>query len=88
MGETLALLPVLNHIGTLGCHALRSLAGGNSRCFSCEAFGDVRYGMWRGVTFFNVFHMRWAWASLFSVAFVDLYIRLCAAGTIADPRLF
>lgn len=72
---------------TFGCHALRSLVGGNSRCFSCEAFGDVRYGMWRGVTALNGNHMRWAWASLFSVALADLYIRLCATGAIVDPRL-
>ncbi|MBV8354854.1 MAG: succinate dehydrogenase [Candidatus Eremiobacteraeota bacterium] len=73
---------------TLGCHALRSLVGGNMRCFSCSAFGEMRYGMWRGVTFFNAKHMVWAWISLFSVAFADLYVRLCAAGVFADPRLF
>jgi hypothetical protein len=39
---------------TFGCHALRSLVGGNVRCFSCAAFGSARYRTWRGVTFFNV----------------------------------
>jgi hypothetical protein len=33
-------------------------------------------------------HMLWAWLSLFSVAFADLYIRLCAGGTWRDPRFF
>lgn len=27
---------------TFGCHALRSVVGGNVRCFSCERFGDAR----------------------------------------------
>jgi hypothetical protein len=43
--------------------------------------------MWRGVSFFNASHMSWAWVSLFSVAAADLYIRLCAAGIISDPRV-
>jgi hypothetical protein len=73
---------------TFGCHALRSLVGGNVRCFSCAAFGGARYRTWRGVTFFNAWHMGWAWLSLGSVALTDLYIRLCAGGVIADPRVF
>jgi hypothetical protein len=72
---------------TFGCHALRSLVGGNVRCFSCAAFGETRYRMWRGASFFNASHMLWAWVSLFSVAAADLYIRLCAAGIISDPRV-
>lgn len=72
---------------TFGCHALRSLVGGNMRCFSCATFGTARYQTWRGVTFFNAMHMQWAWVSLFSVALADLYIRLCAAGVITDLRL-
>jgi hypothetical protein len=32
--------------------------------------------------------MRWAWASLFSVAFSDLYVRLCSMGVWTDWRLF
>lgn len=71
---------------TFGCHALRSLVGGNLRCFSCAKFGRQRYRMWRGVSFFNSWHMGWAWISLLSVSVADLYVRLCAAGVIADPR--
>jgi hypothetical protein len=32
--------------------------------------------------------MRWAWLSLFWVAFTDVYIRLCAMGVWHDVRLF
>jgi hypothetical protein len=30
----------------------------------------------------------WAWGSLFSVGFSDLYIRLCSMGIWTDFRLF
>jgi hypothetical protein len=71
---------------TFGCHALRSAVGGNVRCFSCAQGGAVRYKMWRGVSALNAFHQNWAWFSLTSVALTDLYIRLVAAGVIADPH--
>jgi hypothetical protein len=32
--------------------------------------------------------MKWAFISLFSVAFADIYIRLCAMGVWHDIRLF
>jgi hypothetical protein len=32
--------------------------------------------------------MRWAWMSLFWVAFSDVFIRLCAMGIWHDVRLF
>jgi hypothetical protein len=32
--------------------------------------------------------MSWAWASLFSVALADLYVRLCSMGVIRDWRIF
>jgi hypothetical protein len=31
--------------------------------------------------------MSWAWASLLSVAFADLYVRLCSMGVWSDARL-
>ena len=40
------------------------------------------------VSCLNRGHMRWAWASLFGVAFADLYVRLCAMGIWHDVRLF
>jgi hypothetical protein len=71
---------------TLGCHALRSLAGGNVKCFSCAGFGGARYGAWRLVSFFTAQHPIWAWVSLYSVGLADLYVRLCAMGVIHDAR--
>jgi len=72
---------------TFGCHALRNAVGGNLRCFSCARGGVVRYGAWRGVTRLTMRHQMWAWLSLYSVGFTDLYIRLCALGLIHDARL-
>ena len=37
---------------------------------------------------FNKRHMMWAWLSLFSVGFSDLYVRLCSMGVLTDWRLF
>jgi hypothetical protein len=33
-------------------------------------------------------HKRWAWTSLFSVAFSDIYVRLCSMGILHDWRIF
>ncbi len=69
---------------TLGCHSLRHLAGGGrdemSRVPLCLKAN-------RCVTVLNRRHHRWAWASLFSVAFSDVYVRLLAMGIWSDPRL-
>jgi hypothetical protein len=72
---------------TLGCHALRSLVGGNVKCFSCSKFGETRYGAWRFVSRLTSMHPLMAWLSLFSVGLCDLYIRLCAMGVIKDLRI-
>jgi hypothetical protein len=45
----------------------------------------IRHKLWKWVTPLNGIHMRFAWASLFVVAFSDLYVRLVASGTIHDP---
>jgi hypothetical protein len=71
---------------TFGCNSLRHLVGGGADCFSCERFGSAKYAAWKGVTVFNERHMLWAWVSMFSVGLTDVYIRLCAAGVITDPR--
>jgi hypothetical protein len=63
---------------------LRHLAGGAldevSRVPLCQS-------AYRGVSAFNRFHHRWAWASLFSVAFADVYVRMLSMGMWSDPRL-
>lgn len=69
---------------TFGCHAFRHLIGGGKDCFSCH---PVRKKGWEFSTFFNKHHMKWAWLSLFSVCFADLYVRLVASGTIPVLRL-
>src|SRR5256885_1772805 len=69
---------------TLGCHAARYLVGGYLDSFHGKS---LRFRLWELATKLNERHSRWAWFSLFSVAITDLYIRLCASGVIADPRL-
>lgn len=77
---------------TLGCHSFRHLIGGRKNCFSCPINGQLRptasYRLWRFSTRLNERHQLWAWLSLFSVGFTDLYIRLCAAGIWQDLRIF
>jgi hypothetical protein len=73
---------------TFGCHSLRHLLGGKIDCFSCHALGKQRYTAWKGVSWFNGFHMNFAWASLIWVGFSDLYIRLVAMGIWHDFRFF
>ena len=72
----------------LSCHSLRHLAGGKLDCFSCAAFGPPRHSTWQVLSALNQRHMLFAWASLISVGFADLYVRLVACGAIRDVRLF
>jgi hypothetical protein len=69
---------------TLSCHSCRHLIGGRLNHFSRH---PVRYWMWTQITKLNGKHMLLAWASLISVAVVDLYVMLLATGAFADPRL-
>jgi hypothetical protein len=92
LGTLIMLVNVLLIAGfTFGCNSLRHLAGGRHDCFSCP--GNVArtrpgYKAWRFVSWFNERHALWAWVSLFSVGFADLYIRLCSWGVWNDPRFF
>jgi hypothetical protein len=83
---TLVLLinPILLGTYTFGCHSFRHLVGGQLDCFSCDAQSNTRHGIWKGVSWLNARHMRFAWLSLFWVAFTDLYVRLVAMGAITD----
>ncbi len=69
---------------TLGCHSLRHLVGGGLRQLSRY---PARRRAYDCVSCLNRRHMYWAWASLFWVAFSDLYVRLCAAGVWTDWRI-
>lgn len=86
---------------TFGCNSVRHLVGGRMNrfaCYTCPRAGEhnaettvsVRpaYKVWRWVSALNEHHMLWAWVSLFTVGFTDLYIRLCAAGIWRDIRFF
>lgn len=70
---------------TLGCHAMRHVIGG----FKDELAGhQVRRVAYDCSSCLNRWHMKWAWTSLFSVAFADVYVRLCSMGVWTDFRLF
>ncbi len=73
---------------TFGCHSLRHVIGGKQDCFSCVSFGKLQHQAWSKVSWFNRRHMLFAWCSLFTVGFTDLYIRLCAMGIFHDLRFF
>jgi hypothetical protein len=68
---------------TLGCHSLRHLIGG-----FMDRLSPTRRKAYSCVSCLNRRHMLWAWMSLFWVAFSDVYVRLCAMGTITDWRIF
>jgi hypothetical protein len=68
----------------LGCHSLRHLIGGR---LDQPSRAKVRYPAYRCVSCLNRKHMVWAWCSLFSVAFADVYVRLCSMGVWTDWRI-
>ncbi len=70
---------------TLGCHTLRHLIGGFLDQFSKA---PVRRRLYNCASCFNRRHMVWAWCSLVSVAFADLYVRMCSMGVWSDWRIF
>lgn len=70
---------------TLGCHALRHLVGGRKDELSKSP--ALRVGAYRCVSCLNRRHMVFAWASLCTVGFSDLYVRLCSMGIWTDLRL-
>src|SRR3954470_1130402 len=69
---------------TFGCHSLRHLVGGRTDEISKDPLRRKGYAC---VTCLNRRHMMFAWASLFSVMFADLYVRLCAMGIWSDWRI-
>jgi hypothetical protein len=66
----------------LGCHSLRHLVGGRF-----ELLSPFRAKSYDCVSCLNSRHMLFAWCSLFTVAFSDIYIRLCAIGVFRDWRI-
>jgi hypothetical protein len=70
---------------TLGCHAMRHIAGG---CFDEISKHPICEKAYSCSTALNYKHQLFAWLSLFTVGFSDLYIRLCSMGILSDVRLF
>ena len=70
---------------TFGCHSLRHLVGGGIDEISRVPLCLKTYTC---VSVLNSRHMRWAWASLGSVMFSDVYVRLCSMGIWTDSRIF
>ena len=69
---------------TLGCHSLRHLVGGARDEISKSPACHKAYEC---VGCFNRRHMLFAWLSLFSVGFADLYVRMCSMGVWHDWRI-
>jgi hypothetical protein len=70
---------------SLSCHSCRHIVGGRLNSFSRH---PLRYRFWTVVSRLNAHHMRFAWVSLFGVAFADFYVLLLATDTISDLRFF
>jgi hypothetical protein len=68
-----------------GCHAFRHLSGGSIDQISQH---PARQKLYDCVSCLNGNHKKWAWASLFSVGFSDIYVRLCSMGVWSDWRIF
>lgn len=68
----------------LSCNSCRHACGGHLKSF---AGSPVRHRAWKLVSAVNVHHGALAWTSLAGVCATDLYIRLIAAGAIADLRI-
>src|SRR5688500_17409170 len=69
---------------TLGCPSLRHLVGGRKTEISKSALAQACYSCSSSL---NYKHQLFAWLSLFTVTFADIYIRLCAMGIWTDLRI-
>lgn len=70
---------------TLGCHVMRHIVGGAHDEVSKHPVCDRAYACSSAL---NARHQLYAWLSLFSVAFADVYVRLCSMGIWTDLRIF
>jgi hypothetical protein len=69
---------------TFSCHSLRHIIGGRKDEIAGNA---LQSGCYSCVSALNRKHQVFAWLSLCSVAFADLYVRLCSLGVWTDFRL-
>jgi hypothetical protein len=85
VGTIVLLINVVLLTGyTLGCHSGRHLFGGHLDEVSKAPVRSACYGC---ATALNKRHGPFAWVSLFSVAFADIYVRLCSMGIWSDWRI-
>ena len=70
---------------TFGCHSMRHLIGGRLDRLSESPICQKAYDC---SSCLNRRHMLWAWMSLVSVMFSDIYVRLCSMGIWTDWRIF
>ena len=84
---TLVLLTNVILLGgyALGCHSMRHITGGYLDRLAKRPAKKLLYDC---SSCLNRGHMRWAWFSLFSVGFSDLYVRMCSMGIWHDLRIF
>ncbi len=75
---------VLLGIYTLSCHSFRHMIGGYRDRISKSR---VQLRAYKCASCLNSRHMNWAWFSLCSVAFADIYVRLVAMGIWTDFRI-
>jgi len=69
---------------TFGCHSLRHIVGGRIDCISES---PTCHKLYKGCSALNKRHMVWAWMSLSSVMFADVYVRMCSMGIWHDVRI-
>jgi hypothetical protein len=69
---------------TFSCHSLRHIIGGRKDEIAGNA---LQSGCYSCVSALNRKHQLFAWLSLCSVAFADLYVRFCSMGVWTDYRL-
>ena len=67
-----------------GCHVMRHVVGGIKDRLSES---PTRLQAYKCVDCLNSRHKLWAWLSLFSVAFADIYVRCCSLGIFTDWRI-
>lgn len=70
---------------TFGCHSFRHLVGGFLNVLSKA---PARKKTYECVSALNRKHMLFAWCSLFSVGFSDLYVMMVSKGIWTDWRIF
>jgi hypothetical protein len=81
----LAVNVVLLSSYTLGCHSIRHVVGGHKDEVTKSPIKDACYGCSSAL---NSKHMLFAYMSLVSVGFSDVFVRLCSMGIWSDVRFF